>query len=96
MLICTSTAAPVRGTYSLTPAAGCGDVGDLVVLDTARSCSPPGVQAGGGFIEHDQVGGRCIRCCKVQHASTRITVKGDISHMVFIENVSLLMSLNIF
>lgn len=62
-------------TYSLNPVSRCGDVRDLVVLDTARRWSPHGVQSGGGFIVHNQVGGRWKRHCTVQQASTYMTVK---------------------
>lgn len=48
---------PVSLTHSLAPASRCGDIGDLVVLDAARRWGPPGVQAGDGFVEDNQVGG---------------------------------------
>lgn len=47
-------------THSLGPASRCGHIGDAVVLDWTRSWIPPGVQTGGGFIIHDQVGGRGV------------------------------------
>lgn len=56
-------------TYCLAPASRCGDVSDPVVLDAAWSWIPPGVQTGGGFVEHNQVSGRSIRCCRM-HAHT--------------------------
>lgn len=59
-------------TYSLGFASSCGDISDPVVLDSARGWVPPGVHAGGGLIEHNQVGGRCIRRWNNAHTRTHI------------------------
>ena len=50
--------------YRLALATSSGDVGDLVVLDTAPRGVPPGIQGGGGLIEHNQIGGRVGGYCR--------------------------------
>ena len=50
--------------YRLAPAPSAGDVGDLVVLDAAPRGVPPGVQGGGGLVEHNQIGGRFGGYCR--------------------------------
>lgn len=59
--------------HSLAPASRCGDVSDPVVLHAARSWIPPGVHTGGGFVKHNQVGGRSKRYWKM-HTHTHITI----------------------
>lgn len=58
--------------HSLAPASRCGDVSDPVVLHAARSWIPPGVHTGGGFVKHNQVGGRSKRYWKM-HTHTHIS-----------------------
>lgn len=46
-----------RKAHSLASASRCGGVSDPVVLHAAWSWIPPGIQTGGGFVIHNQVGG---------------------------------------
>ena len=63
-----------RVTYGLGLASSSGDVSDPVVLDATWSWIPPGVHAGDGFVEHNQVGGRSLKYWKTR-AHTQITIK---------------------